>query len=175
MSTIAKSADTPVAESTGEWSKYVLVLCVALVIVVADQSTKIWIDAEMTPYQSIPIVDGFVNLMYVRNTGAAFSMFAGMSESYRIPFFSGVALLAGLGILYFVRTTPASRKLVLIACGFVLGGAAGNLIDRVTYGSVIDFVDVYYGDWHWPAFNVADSFISIGVGLLLLSSVLTKD
>lgn len=175
MSTAAKSAETPVAEATGEFGKYVLVVSIALVIVVFDQLTKIWVDTDMRLYESIPVLDGFFNLTYVRNTGAAFSMFADMSEAYRVPFFSGVAVFAAIAILYFVHTTPASQKIVLVACGFVLGGAVGNLIDRVAYGSVIDFLDVYYGDWHWPAFNVADSFISIGVGLLLLSSVFTRD
>lgn len=175
MSTAAKSAETPVEEAAGEFGKYVLVLSIALVIVVLDQMTKIWVDADMRLYESIPVFDGFFNLTYVRNTGAAFSMFADMSETYRVPFFSAVAVIAGIAILYFVHTTPASQKVVLVACGFVLGGALGNLIDRVAYGSVIDFLDVYYGDWHWPAFNVADSFISIGVGLLLLSSVFARD
>lgn len=175
MTTAAKPADASVAQSAGAFGKYVLVFSVALVIVIADQLTKIWVDTDMRLYQSIPIIDGFFSLTYVRNTGAAFSMFADMSETYRIPFFSVVAVVAVSAILYFVHSTPRSQKLVLVACGFVLGGALGNLIDRVVYGSVIDFLDVYWGDWHWPAFNVADSFISIGVGLLLLSSVFATD
>ncbi len=168
------AAAPPTAEAPGG-RKYVLVLTIALLIVVFDQITKIWVDTGMRLYQSIPVLDGFFNLTYVRNTGAAFSMFADMPETYRIPFFAAVAVLAGGAILYFVRSTPASDRLALIACGFVLGGAAGNLIDRLAYGSVIDFLDVYYGDWHWPAFNVADSCITVGVGLLLLQSVFTRD
>ena len=160
----SKKEDTP--PPVDGFAKYSLVLGIALVIVIFDQVTKIWIDSSMTLYESIPIVDGF-NLTYVRNTGAAFSMLADMSETYRVPFFLTVAAIAIVGIFFFVRTTPMSQKLVLIACGFVLGGALGNVIDRVAYGSVIDFLDVYYGAWHWPAFNVADSFISIGVVLLL--------
>ncbi len=175
MTTAAKPAAASVAQSAGAFGKYVLVFCVALVIVIADQLTKIWVDTDMRLYQSIPVIDGFFSLTYVRNTGAAFSMFADMSEAYRIPFFSVVAVVAVSAILYFVHSTPSSQKLVLVACGFVLGGALGNLIDRVVYGSVIDFLDVYWGEWHWPAFNVADSFISIGVGLLLLSSVFATD
>ncbi len=175
MTTATKSSDSPTTEVAGTFGKYVLVFSVALVIVIADQITKIWVDTDMTLYQSIPVIDGFFSLTYVRNTGAAFSMFADMSEAYRIPFFLAVAVIAVVGILYFVYSTPKSQKLVLLACGFVLGGALGNLIDRVAYGSVIDFLDVYWGDWHWPAFNVADSFITIGVALLLLSSVFAKD
>lgn len=165
----------PVAARAGSFGKYLLVFSIALVIVILDQLTKIWVDTDMRLYESIPVIEGFFNLTYVRNTGAAFSMFADMSEVYRVPFFVGVAIVAAVAILYFVHTTPASQKLVLVACGCVLGGAVGNLIDRVAYGSVIDFLDAYYGDWHWPAFNVADTFISIGVGLLLLSSVFARD
>ncbi len=175
MSTAAEGTQASVADSTGAFGKYVLVLSIALVIVLLDQVTKIWIDTDMRLYESIPVFDGWFSLTYVRNTGAAFSMFADLPEAYRVPFFFGVAVLATAAILYFVYSTPPSQKVVLIACGFVLGGAVGNLIDRVAYGSVIDFLDVYYGDWHWPAFNVADSFISIGVGLLLFSSVFTRD
>jgi signal peptidase II len=175
MSTVPKPAEAPAAATTGAGGKYVLVVSIALAIVVLDQVTKIWVDTAMRLYQSIPIVDGFLSLTYVRNTGAAFSMLAGMSEAYRVPFFATVAIVAIVAIVYFVRSTPASEKTVLVACGFVLGGAVGNLIDRLLYGSVIDFVDVYYGDWHWPAFNVADSFISIGVALLLLSAVFTRE
>lgn len=171
----AKPGDAPAAESARAFGKYVLVLSLALVVVILDQLTKIWIDTDMRLYESIPVIDGFFSLTYVRNTGAAFSMLADMSEAYRIPFFASVAGVAVIAILYFVHTTPVSQKVVLVACGFVLGGALGNLIDRVSYGSVIDFLDVYYGDWHFPAFNVADSCITIGVGLLLLSSVFARD
>lgn len=167
-----RKANPPAQRS--EFGKYVLVSAIALVIVVFDQATKIWIDSTMRLYESIPIIDGF-NLTYVRNTGAAFSMLADMSETYRVPFFLVVAAIAIIGIFFFVRSTPTAQTVVLVACGFVLGGAVGNVIDRVAYGSVIDFLDVYYGSWHWPAFNVADSFISIGVILLLGHTIFVRD
>ncbi|MFP6664436.1 MAG: signal peptidase II [Deltaproteobacteria bacterium] len=162
-------------ESAGSGGKYALVGILALAIIVADQWTKLWIDADMRLYQSIPVIDGFFSLTYVRNTGAAFSMFSDLPASFREPFFLGVAVIAVGAIGYFVRVTPPQDKRTLIACAFVLGGALGNTIDRLAYGSVIDFLDVYIGDWHWPAFNVADSFISIGVVLLLFTGVLTQD
>lgn len=172
---MASDPQKPDADAQGSgFGKYVLVIIIALIIVVLDQITKIWVDSSMTLYESIPLIDGF-SLTYVRNTGAAFSMFADMSESYRVPFFLTVAAIAIVGIFYFVHSTPASQSLVLVACGFVLGGAIGNVIDRVAYGSVIDFLDVYYGTWHWPAFNVADSFISTGVVLLLGHAVFVRD
>lgn len=150
-------------------SKFPLIGVIALAIIVADQLTKLWVDADMRLYQSIPIIDGFLSLTYVRNTGAAFSLFADLPENIRLPFFIGVLVVAVIGIAWFIRQTPSDDKLTLVACALVLGGALGNGIDRIAYGSVIDFVDVYVGDWHWPAFNVADSSITIGVILLLAS------
>jgi signal peptidase II len=163
------------AARTGSGGKYALVGILALAIIVADQLTKIWIVADMRLYQSIPVVDGFLSLTYVRNTGAAFSMFSDLPEGIRVPFFLGVVMIAAGAIGYFVRVTPPQDKLTLVACAFVLGGALGNAIDRIVYGSVIDFLDVYVGDWHWPAFNVADSFISVGVVLLLLAGGFSRD
>lgn len=152
-------------------SKFPLIGVIALAIIVADQLTKLWVDADMRLYQSIPIIDGFLSLTYVRNTGAAFSLFADLPENIRLPFFIGVLVVAVIGIAWFIRQTPSDDKLTLVACALVLGGALGNGIDRIAYGSVIDFVDVYVGDWHWPAFNVADSSITIGVILLLASGI----
>lgn len=157
-----------------ESGKYLLVAGVALVIVVLDQITKLWVASAMQLHQSIEIFSWF-NLTYVRNPGAAFSLFADHSSAFRVPFFFGVAILAGGAIAFFVHQTPPSHKLVLMACGLVLGGAVGNLIDRVAYGEVIDFADAHWGDLHWPAFNVADAGISVGVVLLLLRGVFVKD
>ena len=156
-------------KSGGGVGKYTLVACIAGVIVLLDQWTKLWVDADMRLYQSIPVIEGFFSLTYVRNPGAAFSMFADFPESFRKPFFMVVTIVAVVGIGWFVRTTPREDKLTLIAAAFILGGALGNAIDRLAYGSVIDFLDVYVGDWHWPAFNVADAFITTGVVLLLVA------
>jgi signal peptidase II len=161
--------------STHEGGKYLWVASVALAIVLLDQVTKLWIAASMRLHQSIPIIEGFFDLTYVRNTGAAFSMFAGHSATFRVPFFVIVSTVAVVVILSFVRSTPANQKAALLGCAFVLGGAVGNLIDRIAYGEVIDFLDVYYRGWHWPAFNVADTFISTGVILLLIRGVFTRD
>jgi signal peptidase II len=159
----------------GEGGKYLWVTVVALSIILLDQVTKLWVAASMRLHQSIPVVDGFFNLTYVRNTGAAFSLFADHGASFRVPFFVAASLVAVVVILTFVRQTPSSQKLALAGCAFVLGGAIGNLIDRVAYGEVIDFLDAYWGDWHWPAFNVADSFITVGVIVLLLRGILVRD
>jgi signal peptidase II len=166
---------TVAADSVDGAGKYLLVIGLGLAIVALDQWSKLWVDATMRLYESIPIVDGFFNLTYVRNKGAAFSLFADMPAEFRLPFLVGAAVLGVIAIFYFVYQTPRSDKVVLFACGFILGGAVGNLVDRVAYGSVIDFLDVYRGDWHWPAFNVADSFITTGVVLLLLQSFFARD
>ena len=157
-----------------ENGKYVVVGAVAAVVIVLDQLTKVWVAGAMQLHQSIEIFSWF-NLTYVRNPGAAFSLFADHSSAFRVPFFALVFVLAGGAIGFFVRQTPPSQKSVLVACGLVLGGAIGNLIDRIAYGEVIDFADAHWNGMHWPAFNVADACISIGVGLLLLRGVFVRD
>ncbi len=143
----------------------------ALVVVVLDQLTKSLVLAKMDLHQSISVVDGLFALTYVRNTGAAFGILAGRLADYRVPFFLVVAALALFVLLWFVRTVPADRRAVIVACGGVLGGAIGNMIDRALYGEVIDFLDVYWGTYHWPAFNVADAAITIGVIVLCLDAL----
>ncbi|MEO6028427.1 MAG: signal peptidase II [Candidatus Binatia bacterium] len=150
--------------------KWVLTLVPALIVVVLDQLTKALVLAQMELHQSISLVDGFFALTYVRNTGAAFGIFAGHAAAFRIPMLLAAAGVA-LGVLFwFVRTIPAERSFVIAACGGVLGGAIGNMIDRAAYGEVIDFLDVYAGSWHWPAFNVADAAITVGVIVLCLDA-----
>jgi signal peptidase II len=157
-----------------ESGKYPLVGGVALVVIAADQATKLWIASTMHLHQSIAVLSWF-NLTYVRNTGAAFSMFADNSSAFRVPFFVATAIVAAIALAYFVRHTPARQRLTLVACGLVLGGAIGNLIDRVAYGEVIDFADAHWHGMHWPAFNVADACITVGVGLLLLRGIFVRD
>lgn len=157
-----------------EGGKYGLVGVVAAIVIALDQATKVWVASAMQLHQSIAVFSWF-NLTYVRNPGAAFSLFADHSSAFRVPFFALVFVLAGGAIAFFVRQTPASQKSVLAACGLVLGGAIGNLIDRLAYGEVIDFADAHWNGMHWPAFNVADACISIGVGLLLLRGVFVRD
>jgi signal peptidase II len=153
--------------SGGVSAKWKIVSIWITVIVVADQLTKAIVDRTMSLHDSIPLIDGFFNLTYIRNTGAAFGIFSGAQEVFRLPFLIGVSILAiGFIVVMLKRLRPGERGLAT-ALAFILGGAIGNLIDRVIYGEVIDFLDVYWSDYHWPAFNVADSFITIGVGIML--------
>ncbi len=136
-------------------------------IIFLDQLTKIVVDRTMALYQSIPIVDGLFNLTYVRNPGAAFGIFAGSAENLRRPFLILVSILASGFIVTLLHRLDSRERGLITALTFILSGAIGNLIDRVIHGEVIDFLDVYWRNHHWPAFNVADSFITTGVALAL--------
>ena len=155
-------------------AKWKLVLSWLVPIVVLDQLTKIIVDRTMPLHHSIPIVDGFFSLTYVRNTGAAFGIFAGSHEVFRLPFLIGVSILAIGFILVMLKRLRDDATGLVTALTFILGGAIGNLIDRVLHGEVIDFLDVYYSNYHWPAFNLADSFITVGVTITLFYLVGAK-
>ena len=143
-------------------------LVLSLLAVVLDQVSKWVVDSSMQLYQSIPLVPYF-NLTYVRNTGAAFS-FLSEAGGWQRWFFAGLAIVISIVIAVWLARLKQHEALLAVALSLVLGGAIGNLIDRLAYGYVIDFLDVYYQTWHWPAFNVADSAITLGVVLMLLES-----
>lgn len=155
--------------------KYPLVAMVAAAIVLLDQATKWWVAHSMTLYESIPVIDSFVHLTYVQNRGGAFSILADQPDAIRLPFFIGVAIVALAALVYFLHTIDARQRLLVVALAGILGGALGNFIDRATRGAVIDFVDVHWRGHHWPAFNVADSFITTGTIVVLLYSFLARD
>jgi signal peptidase II len=154
--------------------KWKLVLGWLIPIVVLDQLTKFMVDRTMSLHDSIPIIDGFFNFTYVRNTGAAFGIFAGSHEVFRLPFLIGVSILAIGFIVVMLKRLRDDATGLITALTFILAGAIGNLIDRVLHGEVSDFLDVYYSNYHWPAFNLADSFISIGVTITLFYLVGAK-
>jgi signal peptidase II len=132
-----------------------------------DQLTKWLVTRSMELHQSIELIENFFHLTYVRNPGAAFGILA--QHSLRMPFFIGISLAATAGILWYARHTRGNQT-VHLALGLIFSGALGNLVDRIRFGEVIDFLDVHWYQHHWPAFNVADSAICVGVGLLLLDS-----
>lgn len=143
-------------------------LALSLLAVVLDQASKWVVDSSMQLYQSIPLVPYF-NLTYVRNTGAAFS-FLSEAGGWQRWFFAGLAVVISIVITVWLARLKQHETWLAVALSLVLGGAIGNLIDRLAYGYVIDFLDVYYQTWHWPAFNIADSAITLGVLLMLLES-----
>ena len=151
-----------------EFHRWGLLLGVSLVIVVLDQVTKVLVTHTMHLHESVPVVSGFFNLTYIRNPGAAFGLFATTNRAFRLIFFVGTSIFA-LGLLWtiFYRMHQDDVWGQLSVSG-IFGGAIGNLIDRLQYGEVVDFLDFYMWGYHWPAFNVADSAISVGVVSLLI-------
>jgi signal peptidase II len=143
-------------------------LWLSLLAVILDQASKLAIAGSMQLYQSIEIVPYF-NLTYVHNTGAAFS-FLSEAGGWQRWFFAGLALVISVVIAVWLARLKRHETLLAVALSLILGGAIGNLIDRLAYGYVIDFLDVYYQTWHWPAFNIADSAITLGVILMLVES-----
>lgn len=143
-------------------------LWLSAVVLVLDQATKRLVDTSMQLYQTIELIPSF-QLTYMRNQGAAFSFLSG-AGGWQRWFFIGLALLASVFICFWLKWLARTQRWEAVAWALVLGGALGNLIDRILYGYVIDFLDVYYGDWHWPAFNIADSAITVGVVMLLFDS-----
>jgi signal peptidase II len=140
-----------------------------------DQLTKGWVVDTLAFTDRIPVIDGFFYVTHVRNPGAAFSLFANAPEALRAPFFIGVTLIAiGLIVSFFRKLSPGDR-LAALALGLILGGATGNLIDRLVHGAVVDFLHIRLWTGHsWPDFNVADSCIVVGVALLVLELFATE-
>lgn len=147
----------------GRWLRFSLIVLAGLLV---DQVTKLYIHGSMSLHQSIPVLDGLFNITYLRNKGAAFSFLS--QVSWRIPFFIAVTLVAAVVILVALRRLREDQRLAQTALAMIFSGALGNLIDRVRLGEVIDFLDVYWRNHHWPAFNVADSLICVGVALVAL-------
>ncbi len=144
-------------------SKGAIVLLIAPILIVADYITKNLIVAEVERFERIQVLP-FLNIVHVENKGAAFGMFAGLGNQMFIV----VAAIAVLAILIYLVKSP--KGLETYALSLVLGGAIGNLTDRIRFGKVIDFIDVFVNDWHWPAFNVADSALTVGISLFIIAS-----
>lgn len=141
-------------------------LWLSVIVFVSDQWTKIAVVDSIELYQSVQIT-GFFNLTHVHNYGAAFS-FLSDSGGWQRWFFTAIAFGVSAMILWWLKGTEKRLVLLPVAFSLILGGALGNVYDRVAYGYVIDFLDVYYQDWHWPAFNIADSAICVGAALLII-------
>lgn len=145
------------------WGLFSIIVVVGLL---ADQASKLYVDKVMSLHQSIPVIDGLFNFTYLRNRGAAFSFLS--EASWRLPFFILVTLIAAVVILVALKKMREDQKLAQISLAMIFSGAIGNLIDRIRLGEVIDFLDVYWQQHHWPAFNIADSLICVGVALIAL-------
>ena len=148
-------------------------LLVALAVFVADQLTKWVIGSAIPLHDSWPVIPGFFRLTHVKNRGAAFGIFADSTSPMKIEVLILLSVVALVVVLLLLWEQPGARRIGL-GLALILGGALGNLFDRLARGSVVDFLEFYLRGFHWPAFNVADSAIVIGAGLLVLDMLLTR-
>jgi signal peptidase II len=151
--------------------KYLLLGVTTALILLLDQITKYAVDSSMRLHESIPVIEGLFSITYVRNPGAAFGFLSGAPPLFRSIFFVIVTILAILLVLYYIFKSKEEEPLMTFGLSLILSGAVGNLIDRVRSGEVIDFLDVYVASYHWPAFNVADSAISVGAVILFIELI----
>lgn len=153
-------------------SKYTWVSLIVGTVLILDQVTKHLVMTYLPHRAVIRVLPGFFDLIYVRNPGAAFGILAGARGGWRTAFFVTVSIIALAVIAALIR--KSADRLTLVAFALISGGAVGNLIDRVRFGEVVDFIDWYYRSWHWPTFNIADSAITVGVGLLVIDMLLVR-
>lgn len=151
--------------------KFVLIVLSGVIL---DQAAKFIVIQYIPLYESIGIIPGFFDLTHLRNPGGAFGFLADKSQNIRVFVFIFMAFLALFLILWFYRTTDKNLKWLRASYAMIFSGAVGNLIDRIRFGYVVDFLDVYIKNMHWPAFNVADSFITIGMGIIVYHVVFNK-
>jgi signal peptidase II len=150
---------------------YSFQLAVAAIIVVTDQLTKLLIRRGFELYDSTSVIPNLFSLTRIHNTGAAFGLLDGVDLPFKTALLAVVSVAALAGLVMFAVSLPEIHRLARVGVALVVGGAAGNLIDRLWLGYVVDFVDVYWGVWHFWAFNVADSAISIGMALIILDQI----
>lgn len=155
-------------------AKYKYFVITAAVIVLLDQVTKALVLQYFQLYDVVSIVPGFFNLTHIRNPGGAFGVLAGGGSTLRNMLFLGAGSVALMMILFFLRATPDKERLMRFTLALIFGGAIGNIIDRLRFGEVVDFLDFYLGSLHWPAFNVADSAISVGSTIFIFHVLLGK-
>lgn len=158
-------------EAPGTGAGKAVFLLLSLAVLVLDQWSKWLVEVNLEPHQMVSVIPNLLNLTHVRNTGVAFGLFAAHGDTMA----TWVLSVIGIGALVFVglyfRQVPRDETVLLAALALVLGGAVGNLVDRLASGGVTDFIDFFVGSYHWHTFNVADSAITIGIGLMILSSL----
>lgn len=155
-------------------SKYNRLVAIAGLVVLIDQLSKAIILKSMPLHHSIPVIPGFFDITFILNPGGAFGFLAGQPSILRHVFFLGVSSMAVCFIFILYRKIPQTHSLLATAFALIIGGAVGNLIDRVRFEKVVDFLDFYLGKYHWPAFNMADSAISVGMAIFVYHLVFNK-
>lgn len=156
------------SQSPSSKSSAVGVVLVALVVIILDQLTKWWVLQTISRGEIIPVIPDFFNLTLTFNRGAAFGILSNVPDGTRQLVLAFTTVVALSAVLYFLRHDFKNHKLAQYSLALIFGGAIGNVIDRVRLGEVVDFLDVYWSTYHWPAFNVADSAICVGVVILIL-------
>lgn len=152
-------------------NKWLFFFIVVGVVLLLDQSSKLYVHTTFALYEAYPLIADFFHLTYVRNSGAAFGLLAQQHPTFLRFFFPIITILAVAALLVYYVRVPGEQALTLWGICLIIGGAVGNGIDRLWLGQVIDFIDVHVYTYHWPAFNLADSAICVGVGLLLLDTL----
>jgi signal peptidase II len=146
----------------------------SLGVLVLDQWTKHLAESNLAGRPPVTVIPGLLDLVHVENTGVAFGLFAAGSSSTGVVALTQLGMVALALVLYYFWRTPATNRVVLVSLALILGGAVGNLVDRVMSGSVTDFIDAYVGTHHWPTFNAADSAITIGIVLLSIDALFVR-
>jgi signal peptidase II len=153
---------------------YTMLVIVTAVVLALDQLTKFIVLEQMPLYSTIPVIPGFFSLTHIHNPGGAFGFLADQNPGIRRFLFLFISSAAVILVFWFYRTTPRTHRFLSLAFSLIFAGAIGNLIDRFRFGKVVDFLDFYVGTWHWPAFNVADSAITVGISLFVVHLIAGK-
>ena len=155
-------------------NKYIRLVVIGGIIVIIDQLTKFFIVKYVPLHDTVPVVSGLFNIIHIKNPGGAFGLLANLSPGMRTFIFLFISSLAVGLILYFYLKTPVSQTWLAAGFALIFGGAIGNLIDRIRFGVVTDFLDFYISTYHWPAFNVADSAITVGILIFIYHLLFQK-
>ncbi|MDM8526374.1 signal peptidase II [Desulfococcaceae bacterium HSG8] len=155
-------------------SKYVKLVVIAGLIIFFDQISKAIILDKLPMGHTFTVISGFFDITHIHNSGGAFGIFASHNQNLRVFLFLFVSSFATCFVLYFYNKTPGTHPMLATGFALIFGGAVGNLIDRIRFGEVIDFLDFYIGSWHWYTFNIADSAITVGVVIFLFHILLNK-
>lgn len=155
-------------------NKYIRLVVIGGIIVIIDQLTKFFIVKYLPLHDTVPVVLGLFNIIHIKNPGGAFGLLANLTPGMRTFIFLFISSLAVGLILYFYLKTPVNQSWLAAGFALIFGGAIGNLIDRIRFGVVTDFLDFYISKYHWPAFNVADSAITVGIGIFIFHLLFKK-
>jgi len=173
--TIKNRTGDPVESKTRlSENKYGKLAIIAGTVIVLDQITKALILMHVPLHETLSVIPGFFNIAHIQNPGGAFGFMANQGPGLRSVLFLFISTIAIGAIFFFYKTTPGSDKWITTSLSLIFGGAIGNLIDRIRFGQVVDFLDFYIYHYHWPSFNVADSAITIGITIFIVHMLFVR-